>query len=327
MRKTFLGRTGLTISELAFGGGVTGGILINAPETIRHDALQSAVAAGINWIDTAAIYGDGASEETIGRHLRALTPQPHVSTKVRLEADDMHDVAGAIERSLEQSLRRLQSDSLALFQLHNHLGHGVGERLALPPEQVLRRGGVADTFDRLKQQGLIRASGITAAGDTTACLDVINSGRFDAAQIYYNAINPSAAWARVPAGWRGGQDFTGLVAACTHQDMGILNIRVWAGGVLANPQPPAKLFVMTSGTDMANEIRCATAVRSVLGDDYGSPAQAALRFVLANQDFATRVIGITEIAQLDAALAAVAEGPLPAAAMSRLEALWANGFG
>jgi L-galactose dehydrogenase/L-glyceraldehyde 3-phosphate reductase len=306
---------------------VTGGILINAPEAIRHDALQRAVAAGINWIDTAAIYGGGASEETIGRHLRALTPQPHVSTKVRLEADDMHDVAGAIERSLEQSLRRLQSDSLTLFQLHNHLGHGVGERLALPPEQVLTRGGVADSFDRLKQQGLIRASGITAAGDTAACLDVINSGRFDAAQIYYNAINPSAAWARVPAGWRGGQDFSGLVAACTHQDMGILNIRVWAGGVLANPQPPAKLFVMTSGTDMANEIRCATAVRSVLGDDYGSPAQAALRFVLANQDFATRVIGITEIAQLDAALAAVAEGPLPAAAMSRLETLWANGFG
>ena len=327
MRKTFLGRTGLTISELAFGGGVTGGILINAPEAIRHDALQRAVAAGINWIDTAAIYGDGASEETIGRHLRALTPQPHVSTKVRLEADDMHDLAGTIERGLERSLQRLQSESLALFQLHNHLGHGVGERLALPPEQVLRRGGVADTFDRLKEQGLIRAGGMTAAGAAAACLEVINSGRFDAAQIYYNAINPSAAWARVPAGWRGGQDFSGLVAACTHQDLGILNIRVWAGGVLANPQPPAKLFVMTSGTDMANEIRCATAVRSVLGDDYGSPAQAALRFVLANQDFATRVIGITEIAQLDAALAAVAEGPLPAAAMSRLETLWANGFG
>jgi len=142
MRKSFLGRTGLAISELAFGGGVTGGILINPNEAIRHDALQRAVAAGINWIDTAAIYGDGASEETIGRHLRALTPQPHVSTKVRLEADDMHDVAGTIERGLERSLRRLQSESLALFQLHNHLGHGVGERLALPPEQVLqqRRG-------------------------------------------------------------------------------------------------------------------------------------------------------------------------------------------
>jgi aryl-alcohol dehydrogenase-like predicted oxidoreductase len=181
MRKTFLGRTGLAISELAFGGGVTGGILINPAEAVRHQALQRAVSAGINWIDTAAIYGDGASEETIGRHLRALTPQPHVSTKVRLEVDDLRDVAGAIERGLEQSLRRLQSDSIALFQLHNHLGHGVGERLALPPEQVLKSGGVADTFDRLKEQGLIRACGITAAGDTAACLDVINSGRFDTA--------------------------------------------------------------------------------------------------------------------------------------------------
>jgi D-threo-aldose 1-dehydrogenase len=192
---------------------------------------------------------------------------------------------------------------------------------------VLRPGGVADTFDRLKEQGLIRASGMTAAGDTAACLDVINSGRFDAAQIYYNAINPSAAWARVPPGWRGGQNFCGLVAACIHHDMGILNIRVWAGGVLANPEPPQRLFVMTSGTDMENEIRCAAAVRAALGADYGSPAQAALRFVLANQDFATRVIGITEIAQLDAALEAVAQGPLPTAAMSKLETLWANGFG
>lgn len=326
MRKSFLGRTGLAISELAFGGGVTGGILINPDEAIRHDALQRAVAAGINWIDTAAIYGDGASEETIGRHLRELTPRPDVSTKVRLEADDMHDVAGAIERGLERSLRRLQSELLALFQLHNHLGHGVGERLALPPEQVLRRGGVADTFDRLKEQGLIRAGGMTAAGAAAACLEVINSGRFDAAQIYYNAINPSAAWARVPPGWRGGQDFCGLVAACVDHDMGILNIRVWAGGVLANPEPPQRLFVMTSGTDMANEIRCAAAVRSALGAGFGSPAQAALRFVLANRDFATRVIGITEIAQLDAALAAMALGPLPTAAVSKLEALWANGF-
>ena len=140
------------------------------------------------------------------------------------------------------------------------------------------------------------------------------------------SLSASAAWARVPPGWRGGQDFCGLVAACIDHDMGILNIRVWAGGVLANPEPPQRLFVMTSGTDMANEIRCAAAVRSALGAGYGSPAQAALRFVLANRDFATRVIGITEIAQLDAALAAVTQGPLPTAAVSKLEALWADGF-
>ena len=130
MRKNLLGRTGLQISELAFGGGVTGGILIDADEATRHAALARAVAAGINWIDTAPVYGNGASEETIGRHLGSLSPRPHVSTKVRLEAEDLGDIAGAIERSLEMSLRRLKSDRLTLLQLHNHLGEGVGARRA-----------------------------------------------------------------------------------------------------------------------------------------------------------------------------------------------------
>src|SRR5271165_3122957 len=179
MRKTFLGRTGLEISELAFGGGVTGGILINADEATRYTALKGALAAGINWIDTAPVYGNGESERTIGRHRGTLSPRPNISTKVRLEAHDLDDIAGAIERSLEQSLERLRADSIALFQLHNHLGRGVGERLALTPEQVLGRGGVADVFDRLKAQGLFVAGGITVAGDTQACLEVINSGRFD----------------------------------------------------------------------------------------------------------------------------------------------------
>src|SRR5215475_550221 len=182
MRKVYFGRTGLEVSELAFGGGVTGGLLINADEATRYNALRRAVSAGINWIDTAPVYGNGASEEAIGRHLASLSPRPHVSTKVRLEAEDLGDIAGAIERSLEQSLRRLRSDRLTLLQLHNHLGEGVGARVALRPEQVLGRGGVADTFDRLRQQGVVRAVGLTVAGDTNACLEVIDSGRFDTAQ-------------------------------------------------------------------------------------------------------------------------------------------------
>ncbi len=326
MRKTSFGRTGLEISELALGGGVTGGILINPDETTRYGAMRRAVAAGINWIDTAPIYGNGASEETIGRHLESLRPRPHVSTKVRIDAEHLDDIPGAIERSLEQSLKRLRTDRVALLQLHNHIGSSTGGRVALSSEQVLGSDGVADTFDRLKEQGLIHAAGITAAGVTQACLEVIKSGRFDAAQVYYNAINPSAAWRRVPPGWRGGQSFCGILAACFHQNMGVLNIRVWAGGVLASPARPDGLFMMTSDTDLGNEMQCAAAVRAALGDSHGTPAQAALRFVLGNRDLASRVIGLTRIEQLGEALAAVARGPLPAAAVSKLDVLWANEF-
>lgn len=325
MRKNLLGRTGLQVSEIAFGAGVTGGILIKGEETDAVRALNRALAIGINWIDTAALYGAGASEATIGRHIHALDPQPYVSTKVRIERDQMHDIPGAIERGLEQSLKRLNLDQVALFQLHNQLGEAVGDRPTLSAAQVLGAGGVADTFDRLKEQGLFRASGITAAGDTNAILDVIDSGRFDCAQVYYNALNPSAGWSRAHQNWRA-QDFSGIIAACFHQHMGMLNIRIFAGGPLAKPTRPERLAVLTSGTDLDNEVRCAAAVRAVLGEEYGSPAQVALRFALGNRDVATRVIGVGDLNDLDEALAAVEAGPLPTEAVKKLEQLWATDF-
>jgi aryl-alcohol dehydrogenase-like predicted oxidoreductase len=323
MRKSFFGRTGLEISEIAFGGGVTGGLLINASEATRWAALQRAVAGGINWIDTAPLYGNGASEETIGRHLAVLSPQPHVATKVRLDRDDMADIAGAIERSLEQSLKRLQAGRVALLQLHNQIGTAIGDRPPLSTRQVL--GPVADTFDRLKEQGLIQASGLSAVGGTAACLEVIESGRFDAAQIYYNAINPSAAWSRTTAEWKG-QEFCGLIAACWRLNMGMMAIRVLAGGPLAGPLRPDRLAMMTSDTDLDNEVRCAAAVRAALGPSYGTPAQVALRFTLGNRDLSSRVIGFSELNQLDEALAATERGPLPPEGIAKLDQLWATDF-
>jgi D-threo-aldose 1-dehydrogenase len=323
MRKGVFGRTGLEISEIAFGGGTTGGILINDSEATRWAALQRAVAGGVNWIDTAPLYGNGTSEETIGRHLAVLSPRPHVSTKVRLERGDMADIAGAIKRSLEQSLKRLQLGRVALLQLHNQIGTAVGDRPPLSTRQVL--GPVADAFDRLKEQGLIQASGISAVGSTDACLKVIESGRFDAAQIYYNAINPSAAWSRTTAEWKG-QEFCGIIAACWRLNMGMLAIRVLAGGPLASARRPERLAMMTSDTDLDNELRCAAAVRAALGAGYGTPAQVALRFALGNRDLSSRVIGISELAQLDEALAAVERGPLPPEGIAKLDQLWATDF-
>jgi aryl-alcohol dehydrogenase-like predicted oxidoreductase len=325
MRKSLLGRTGLEISEIAFGGGDTGGILIRGEEAACVATLTRAVKGGINWIDTAALYGNGASEAAIGRYIGALSPRPQISTKVRIERDDMADLRGAIERSLTDSLKRLRTDRVALFQLHNQLGEAVGGRPGLPVEDVIGRGGVADIFSHLKQQGLFQASGITAAGETRACLDVINSGRFDCAQVYYNAINPSAAWKRAPQTW-GAQDFSGIMAACWNQNMGVLAIRVFAGGPLASTKRPEKLAVLTSGTDIDNEMRCAAAVHQVLGLNYGTPAQAALRFVLGNRDLTARVIGISSFLDLNDALLAVEQGPLPAAALAQLKELWATDF-
>jgi L-galactose dehydrogenase/L-glyceraldehyde 3-phosphate reductase len=84
--------------------------------------------------------------------------------------------------------------------------------------------------------------------------------------------------------------------------------------------------MMTGDTDLDNEVRCAAAVRAALGVSHGTPAQVALRFTLGNRDLSTRVVGVTDLAQLDEALAAVERGPLPPEAIAKLDRLWATGF-
>jgi D-threo-aldose 1-dehydrogenase len=318
-------RTRLDVSEIVLGGGIVGGVLILPDDDVRHAALARIVAAGINWIDTAASYCNGVSEQTIGRHLPHLNPRPHISTKFIVAPEDHADVAGAITRSLEQSLERLRLERVDLLQLHNHIRHGNGPR-AIRPDQILRRGGIADALDGLKAQGLIGAFGLTAASDMRAVREVIDSGRFDTAQVYYNMINPSAAWERAPAGWTA-DDFAGLMAACQRKGMGMMNIRVFAGGSLASPQRHGREFVMFPGADLDSEEKRAAAIRGALGNTYGTPAQAALRFALANTDFACHVVGIADLAQLDEALAAVRLGPLPRDALAKLEPVWESNFG
>src|SRR4051812_12097424 len=110
MGRRRFGRTGIDVSELALGGGIVGGILIHPADEVRLEALQRAVRAGCNWVDTAADYGQGESERALGRLLGRVTPRPHVSTKVRVDPARLDDLEGQIRRSLEASLTRLQTD-------------------------------------------------------------------------------------------------------------------------------------------------------------------------------------------------------------------------
>ena len=85
MRYRPFGRTGLQVSELVFGGGWVGGILIHQDDATKRAAIERALEAGINWIDTAPSYGDGESERAIGWLLEGVADQPYLSTKVRLD--------------------------------------------------------------------------------------------------------------------------------------------------------------------------------------------------------------------------------------------------
>ena len=321
MKTRPFGRTGLEISEVIFGAGFVGGIIIHADDDTRRTVIRKALDAGINWIDTAQSYGDGKSEEALGWLLNELpaADRPYVSTKFRLDAGRLDDIPGQIERALEASLTRLQADKVTLYQLHNPIGQD-----GFTVEHVLGRGGVCDTLERLRGQGLFDHIGFTALGDPAQCRQVIDSGRMDSAQVYYNLINPSAGFP-VPAAWST-QDFQRLIDACAAKGVAVMDIRIFAAGVLTAGGEHDRIMPITPKSSYAEERARAEAVFTVLGDRYGTWAQTALRFGLANPGVSGVVIGMAEIAHLEEALAGAALGPLPAEAIEALKPVWARDF-
>ncbi len=324
MKSRTFGRTGLRVSELVFGGGWVGGVLIHQDDATKLNTLRRAIDAGINWVDTAPSYGKGQSEQALGWLLKEVRPRPYLSTKVMLDTSRLDDIPGQVERSLHASLKRLDRDSVDLLLLHNQIEPAPNGN-AIGVDHVLRAGGAADALERMRSQGLTGHIGLTALGDAASCRKVIDSGRFDCAQIYYNLLNPSAGRS-MPSAWIG-HDFGNLIAACNAQRMGIMAIRVFAAGVLASDTRHGREVVITQDADLATEERRARAVFAAFGKRHGTRSQTALRFVLADPNISCAVIGLAEPAHLEEALAGAAMGPLPKAAFDQLDRLYSNNFG
>jgi aryl-alcohol dehydrogenase-like predicted oxidoreductase len=106
----------------------------------------------------------------------------------------------------------------------------------------------------------------------------------------------------------------------------MMNIRVFASGVLATDERHGREVVLTENSALEVETKRAHAALAALGAGYGTRAQTALRFSLSNPDLACVVIGLAEPSHLEEAIAAEAMGPLPAAAIAKLEAVYARGF-
>jgi L-galactose dehydrogenase/L-glyceraldehyde 3-phosphate reductase len=324
MRYRIFGRTGLEVSELVFGGGWVGGLLIHQDDVTKLKTLRRAIDAGINWIDTAPLYGKGQSEQALGWLLKEIDSSPYLSTKVSLDTSHLDDIPGQVERSLHESLQRLDRKSVDLLLLHNAI-EPTAAAGSITPDHALRVGGAADALERMRDQGLTKFIGLTALGDAASCRKVIESSRFDAAQVYYNLLNPSSGQG-MPARWTG-QDFGGLIAACKAQGTAVMVIRVFAAGVLATDTRHGREVIITQAADIGTEERRARAVFGVLGDAFGTRAQTAVRFVLANRDVACAVIGLAEPTHLEEALEGAGLGPLPQSALDALERLYAANFG
>jgi len=114
------GRTGMQLSVLGFGCGAVGGFMVRGDPAEQERTIARAIEAGVNYFDTAVQYGDGESENNLGRVLQRLKPaNAAVGTKVRLPPADFGRIADAVTASLEGSLARLGLDRVDIFHLHN----------------------------------------------------------------------------------------------------------------------------------------------------------------------------------------------------------------
>jgi aryl-alcohol dehydrogenase-like predicted oxidoreductase len=152
-----LGATGMEISRVGYGAWAIGGAgwwhaWGDQDDEQSIDAIRRAVELGINWVDTAPIYGLGHSEEVVGRALQGLDDRPYVFTKASLYEKDgavAHSLKrDSIRREVEASLSRLQLDAIDVYQVHWP-----------DPDEDVEEGWA--TFAELKSEGLVRHIGVS----------------------------------------------------------------------------------------------------------------------------------------------------------------------
>ena len=322
MEMRIYGRTGMNISILGFGCGAVGGLMVRGAPADQERAVSRALEAGVNYFDTAAMYGNGESEKNLGRVLAKLKPDVVVGTKVRIPSASFGRIAEAVVESLEASLKRMGREQVDIFHLHNAITtSGGGESLSA--RIVLEQ--VAPAFERLRDQGKLRFPGITAVGDTQALHQVIDSRSFVSAQVSYNMLNPSAGEA-LPNGYPA-QDYGRMFDHTQAAGVGVVGIRVLAGGALsgvaerhpiASPPPDPIGSANSYNADMQRAQRLMPLVQQ---GHAGSLAEAAVRFAITHRGMGTILVGMATPAEFEQALSAVNKGPLSQAALDSLATL------
>ncbi len=337
-----VGNTDIRISEIGFGGGGNAGLMVRGAYEQQLHAISRALELGVNYFDQAPDYGDGLSESNLGRALKELGVRPYITTKVEIRAENLTDIAGHVERSLDASLERLGVDYVDFLQIHNgplltqpELSGRSYTRLSI--DDYLRPGGALDGLQRAQASGKARYIGfITRGGDTQAAKMLIDTGAFSLINASVNLLNPSAAGK--PYGMRVDADYGGILGYAASHGVGASIYSPLAGGLLTDSavktgatHPLARALRDTNAGDEG--LRSARALRflsrALDGEQDGEHTleEAALRFVLSLDGVTTALGGFSDAEQVESNAACSGRGPLSEQNMKRVEMAWRGNFG
>jgi aryl-alcohol dehydrogenase-like predicted oxidoreductase len=303
MKYRALGRTGLSVSEIGFGAWGIGGRTVahtsygDTDDATSLSALVRALDCGITFIDTSSAYGNGHSEELIGRAFEGRRDKVVIATKAGYDAWDRPPdfSAAAILRSAEGSLARLRTDYIDLFQLHN------------APREALEADDVREVLSGLQKAGKIRAWGISAKSPVEA-IEGLALGA-PVIQANFNMMDVRAVTSGLLDDVRRRQaGFIGRTPLC----FGFLSGAIRRDTVF----PPGDHRLGWERAQLDNWIDGASELLAAVHAAPGAEgARSALRFCLAFEGLATTIPGILTPSEAVENARASDLGPLPAGAV------------
>ena len=298
MKYRNLGDTGLVVSEIGFGawgiGGVAGGAVSYGPTDDQESklSLRHALERGVTFYDTSDLYGYGHSETLIGSAFKDRRQEVLIASKVgKLKSNGQQDFSEEhIRRSIEGSLRRLQTDYIDLYQLHD------------PPVEGLENGdGPLGTLDSLKKEGKIRAFGISLRSPAEGLIAIEKLG-VKCIQVNFNMVDQRAVE-------------NGLMDLCKRQGVGVICRTPLCFGFLTGRYsaqaefypgdhrgawPPEQIALWSDAYRFFS---------SAISNQQQTPAQIALRFCLSYPGLSTVIPGMLTRQQVEEDALASPLGP------------------
>jgi len=304
-----LGRTGLMVSPVCVGCAPLG----NMPETFEYsvseerarETLLEVFRSPINFLDTAAAYGDGESERRIGRVLAELGGMPEgyvLATKADRDLRTGEFSGEQMRRSVERSLRLLGLERLQLVYLHDP--EYLDEPGREPFEYMMSPGGPVEALLGLKEEGLIEHLGI-AGGPVDLLVRFVETGAFEAAITHnrYTLVERSAE---------------PLLEACAGRGVACLNAAPYGSGILAKgPDAYARYEYREAPEALVERVR---AMERVCRESGVPLAAAALQFSLRDPRIVSTVVGISRPERVRQTME-LARHPIPEELWERLDPL------
>lgn len=297
MQTRKLGNSDLEITPLGIGAWAMGGAgwAFSWGEQDDADsiaAIRKALGAGINWIDTAAVYGLGHSEEVVARALEGVSPRPYVFTKCARVWNERREIgkclkADSIRRECEASLRRLKTDCIDLYQMHWP-----------EPDEDIEEGW--ETMGRLREEGKVRWIGVSNFS-VSQLRRIQELGPVTSLQPPYSLVSPDVEREILPFAQ---SEHIGVIVY-SPMKAGLLSGRMTRERALSLPADDwRRRNPAFQEPQLSRNLALVELLREIGAAHGRTPGEVAIAWTLANPAVTGAIVGLRSPAQVDGVIGA-----------------------